>query len=82
MNGKGSKKQPSAPPGKQRLRQEVHVRADHMSDHIKMGIWSGIAKSLMAPRDSADQMVTTTFFLVVMWSGKTLINEGTGILLP
>lgn len=26
----------------------------------------------------ADQMVTTTFFLVVMWSGKTLINEGTG----
>ena len=44
-------------------------------------MWSGIAKSLMAPRDSADQMVTTTFFLVVMWSGETLINEGMGILL-
>ena len=43
-----------------------------------MVIWSGIAKSLMATGDSADQMVTTTFFLVVMWSGKTLINEGTG----
>ena len=46
-----------------------------------MVIWSGIAKSLMAPRDSADRMVTTTFFLVGMWSGRTLINEGTGILL-
>lgn len=43
-----------------------------------MVIWSGIAKSLMAPRDSADQMVTTSFFLVVMWSGKTLISEGGG----
>lgn len=44
-------------------------------------MWSEIAKSLIAPREKADQMVTTTFFLVVMWSGKTLINEGTGILL-
>lgn len=35
----------------------------------------------MAPRDSADRMVTTTFFLVAMLSGKTLINEETGILL-
>jgi len=26
-------------------------------------------------------MVTTTFFLVVMWSGETPINEGMGILL-
>ena len=43
-----------------------------------MVIWSGIAKSLMAPSDSADQMVTTTFFLVVMWSGKTLISKGVG----
>lgn len=43
-----------------------------------MVIWSGIAKSLMAPEDLADQMVTTTFFLVVMWSGETLINEGAG----
>ena len=44
-------------------------------------MWSGIAKSLMTPRDLADPMVTTTFFLVAMWSGKTLINEETGILL-
>lgn len=43
-----------------------------------MVIWSGIAKSPIAPRDSADQMVTTTFFLVVMWSGKTLISKGVG----
>lgn len=48
-------------------------------------MWSsgpGIAKSLMAPNDLADQMVTTSFFssghVVSMWSGKTLINEGTG----
>ena len=41
---KGSKKQPSAPPGKQQLQQEVHVRADHMCDHIKMGIWSALEK--------------------------------------
>ena len=40
-------------------------------------MWSGIAKGLMAPREKVDQMVTTTFFLVVMWSGKTLINEVT-----
>lgn len=46
-----------------------------------MVIWSGIAKSLIAPREKADQMVTTTFFLVVMWSGETPINEGMGILL-
>jgi hypothetical protein len=31
-------------------------------------IWSGIAKSLMAPSDLADQMVTTSFFLLVIWS--------------
>lgn len=44
-------------------------------------MWSGIAKSLIVPREKADQMVTTTFFLVVMWSDETLINEVTGILL-